>query len=152
MRYYDDFRLGEKILTRSRTVTEADIVMFAAFSGDWHPLHVDEEYAKKGFFGERIAHGFLVLSVATGLMGLADMAILAFYGMDRVRFMAPTKIGDTLRVEMEVEEKVDRNEKEGIVTLKTTVKNQKDGAVASMGMKLLLARNSKENEDGRQFK
>ena len=142
MRYYDDFRLGEKILTRSRTVTEADIVMFAAFSGDWHPLHVDEEYAKKGFFGERIAHGFLVLSVATGLMGLADMAILAFYGMDRVRFMAPTKIGDTLRVEMEVDEKVDRNEKEGIVTLKTTVKNQRDGAVASMGMKLLMARNS----------
>ena len=152
MRYYDDFQLRERILTRSRTVTEADIVMFAAFSGDWHPLHVDEEYAKKGFFGQRIAHGFLVLSVATGLMGLADMAILAFYGMDRVRFMAPTKIGDTLRVEMEVEEKVDRNEKEGIVTLKTTVKNQKDAAVASMGMKLLMARNSKENEDGRQFK
>ncbi len=140
MRYYDDFQLGEKILTRSRTVTEADIVMFAAFSGDWHPLHVDEEYAKKGFFGERIAHGFLVLSVATGLMGLADMAILAFYGMDRVRFMAPTKIGDTLRVEMEVEEKVDRNEKEGIVTLKTTVKNQKDEAVAFMEMKLLMAK------------
>ncbi len=152
MRYYDDFQLRERILTRSRTVTEADIVMFAAFSGDWHPLHVDEEYAKKGFFGQRIAHGFLVLSVATGLMGLADMAILAFYGMDRVRFLTPTKIGDTLRVEMEVDEKVDRNEKEGIVTLKTTVKNQKDEAVASMGMKLLMARNLKENEDGRQFK
>lgn len=141
MRYYEDFQLGERILTRSRTVTEADIVMFAAFSGDWHPLHVDEEYAKKGFFGQRIAHGFLVLSVATGLMGLADMAILAFYGMDRVRFMAPTKIGDTLRVEMEVAEKVDRNEKEGIVTLKVTVINQRDEAVASMGMKLLMARN-----------
>ena len=140
-RYYDDFQLGERILTRSRTVTEADIVMFAAFSGDWHPLHVDDEYAKKGFFGQRIAHGFLVLSVATGLMGLADMAILAFYGMDRVRFMAPTKIGDTLRVEMEVAEKVDRKEKEGIVTLKVTVINQRDEAVASMGMKLLMARN-----------
>ena len=142
MRYYDDFQLGERILTRSRTVTEADIVMFAAFSGDWHPLHVDEEYAKKGFFGQRIAHGFLVLSLATGLMGLADMSILAFYGMDRVRFMAPTKIGDTLRVEMEVAEKVDRKEKEGIVTLKVTVINQRDEAVASMGMKLLMARNS----------
>jgi 3-hydroxybutyryl-CoA dehydratase len=141
MRYYEDFQLGERILTRSRTVTEADIVMFAAFSGDWHPLHVDEEYAKKAMFGERIAHGFLVLSVATGLMGLADMAVLAFYGMDRVRFMAPTKIGDTLRVEMEVDEKVDRKEKEGIVTLKVTVINQRDEAVASMGMKLLMARN-----------
>jgi 3-hydroxybutyryl-CoA dehydratase len=141
MRYYEDFQLGEKILTRSRTVTEADIVMFAAFSGDWHPLHVDEEYAKKALFGQRIAHGFLVLSVASGLMGLADMAILAFYGMDRVRFITPTKIGDTLRVEMEVAEKVDRKEKEGIVTLKVTVINQKDEAVASMGMKLLMARN-----------
>lgn len=141
MRYYDDFQLGERILTRSRTVTEADIVMFAAFSGDWHPLHVDEEYAKKAMFGERIAHGFLVLSVATGLMGLADMAILAFYGMDRVRFMAPTKIGDTLRVEMEVAEKVDRKEKEGIVTLKVMVINQRDESVASMEMKLLMAKN-----------
>jgi len=147
MRYYDDFQLGEKILTRSRTVTEADIVMFAAFSGDWHPLHVDEEYAKKAMFGERIAHGFLTLSVATGLMGLADMAILAFYGMDRVRFMAPTKIGDTLRVEMEVAEKGDRNEKEGIVTLKVTVINQKDEAVATMGMKLLMVKAISRSEN-----
>ena len=140
MKYYDDFQLRDRIISRSRTVTETDIVNFAAFSGDWHPLHVDEEYARKAFFGERIAHGFLVLSVASGLMGLAEMAILAFYGMDKVRFLAPTKIGDTLRVEIDVEEKSDRDEKEGIVTFKTTVKNQKDEAVAVMGMKLLMAR------------
>ena len=130
MKYYDDFQLNDRIVSRARTVTEADIVMFAAFSGDWHPLHVDEEHAKKAFFGERIAHGFLVLSVASGLMGLAEMAILAFYGMDKVRFLAPTKIGDTLHVEMEVEEKADRNDKEGLVTFKTTIKNQNDEAVA----------------------
>lgn len=140
MRYYDDFQLTDRIVSRSRTVTEADIVMFAAFSGDWHPLHVDEEYAKKALFGERIAHGFLVLSVASGLMGLAEMAILAFYGMDKVRFLAPTKIGDTLRIEIDVGEKVDRNEKEGLITFKTTVKNQKDEAVVAMDMKLLMAR------------
>lgn len=81
-------------------------------------------------------------------MGLADMAILAFYGMDRVRFIAPAKIGDTLREEMEVAEKVDRKEKEGIVTLKVTVMNQKDEAVASMGMKLLMAGNLQGNLDG----
>jgi 3-hydroxybutyryl-CoA dehydratase len=140
MKYYEDFSLNDKIVSRARTITETDIVMFAAFSGDWHPLHVDDEYAKKAFFGERIAHGFLVLTVASGLMGLADMAILAFYGMDKVRFLAPTTIGDTLNIEMEVAEKIDRNEKEGLITFQTTVKNQKDVAVAVMGMKLLMAR------------
>jgi acyl dehydratase len=78
--------------------------------------------------------------VASGLMGLAEMAVLAFYGMDKVRFLAPTKIGDTLKIEMEVAEKIDRNEKEGLITFETTVKNQKDEAVAVMGMKLLMAR------------
>lgn len=140
MRYYDDFQLKDRIVSRARTVTEADIVMFAAFSGDWHPLHTDEEYSKKALFGERIAHGFLVLSVASGLMGLAEMAILAFYGMDRVRFLAPTKIGDTLNLEMEVINKADRNEKDGLVTFKTVVKNQKDEDVAVMDMKLLIVK------------
>ena len=140
MRYYDDFQLKDKIVSRARTVTESDIVMFAAFSGDWHPLHTDEEYSKKALFGERIAHGFLVLSIASGLMGLAEMAILAFYGMDRVRFLAPTKIGDTLHIEMVVAEKTDRNEKDGLVTFKTTLKNQKDEDVAVMDMKLLITK------------
>jgi len=140
MRYYDDFQLKDRIVSRARTITEADIVMFAAFSGDWHPLHTDEEYSKKALFGQRIAHGFLVLSVASGLMGLAEMAILAFYGMDRVRFLAPTKIGDTLNLEMEVVEKTDRNEKDGLVTFKTAIKNQKGEAVAVMDMKFLMAK------------
>jgi acyl dehydratase len=73
-------------------------------------------------------------------MGLAEMAVLAFYGMDKVRFLAPTKIGDTLKIEMEVAEKIDRNEKEGLITFQTSVKNQKDEAVAVMGMKLLMAK------------
>ena len=140
MRYYDDFQLKDRILTRARTITESDIVMFAAFSGDWHPLHTDEEYSKKALFGERIAHGFLVLSVASGLMGLDGMAILAFYGMDKVRFLAPTKIGDTLNLEMEVTDKADRNEKDGLITFKTIVKNQRDEDVAVMDMKLLMTK------------
>jgi len=146
MRYYDDFELEDRIVSRARTVTETDIVMFAAFSGDWHPLHTDEEYSRKALFGERIAHGFLVLSIASGLMGLAEMAILAFYGMDRVRFLAPTKIGDTLHIEMVVTEKTDRNEKDGLVTFKTTIKNQKDEAVAVMDMKLLMVKKESVNK------
>ena len=126
MKYFEDFQIGEIITTRGRTITEADIVMFAAFSGDWYPLHVDVGYAKKSPFGERIAHGMLVLSATSGLMPLYDMAIVAFYGMDKVRFSSPTKIGDTLRLEIEVLEKEDKGEMGGVVTFKSVAKNQRD--------------------------
>ncbi|RLF60877.1 MAG: dehydratase [Thermoplasmata archaeon] len=141
MRYFDDFKMGEKIVTKGRTITEADIVSFAAFSGDWHQLHTNVEFAKKGPFGERIAHGFLVLSVASGLMGLEGMAIVAFYGMDNVRFVGPTRIGDTIHLEMEVAEKKDKDEKSGVVSLKITVKNQQEKVMAVYIMKLLIEKN-----------
>lgn len=137
MRYFDDFEMGEKIVTKSRSITEADIVLFSAFSGDWHQLHTDIEFAKKGPFGERIAHGFLVLAVASGLMPLGEMAVLAFYGMDKVRFVGPTKIGDTIHVEMEVLEKQEK-EKGGVVSFKSSIRNQKEEDVAILTMKVAL--------------
>jgi len=140
MRYYDDFKIGDVEVTRARTITETDIVNFAAFSGDWYPLHTDIEYAKKGPFGERIAHGMLILSVATGLMPLYEMAIVAFYGMDKVRFTAPTKIGDTIRVELEVVEKQDKGDLGGVVALKESVKNQNGENVAVSTMRVLIAK------------
>jgi len=139
MQYLDDFRVGAKTVTRGRTITEADIVNFAGFSGDWYSLHTDAEFAKTTPFGERIAHGMLVLSVATGLMPLDDMAIVAFYGMDKVRFMAPTKIGDTLHVEIEVTDKQDKGEF-GIVSLKEVIKNQRDEDVAVSTLKVVIAK------------
>jgi acyl dehydratase len=138
MRFFEDFSVGEKIETRGRTITEADIVNFAAFSGDWYPLHVDCEFAKETPFGERIAHGLLVLSATSGLMPLTDMAIQAFYGMDRVRFTAPTRIGDTLHVELEVLEKRDKGELGGVVTLQSNVKNQRGEDAAVSVLKVLL--------------
>jgi acyl dehydratase len=141
MKYFDDFDMGEKIVTKGRTITEADIVLFAAFSGDWHQLHTNVEFAKNGPFGERIAHGFLVLSVASGLMGLEGMAIMAFYGMDNLRFVGPTRIGDTIHLEMEVAEKKEKDEKSGVVSLKITVKNQKESVMAVFIMKLLIEKN-----------
>ena len=78
MKYFDDFKMGEKIVTKGRTITEADIVLFAAFSGDWHQLHTNVEFAKNGPFGERIAHGFLVLSVASGLKDLREWRLWPF--------------------------------------------------------------------------
>jgi acyl dehydratase len=140
MKFFEDFSVGERIETRGRTITEADIVNFAAFSGDWYPLHVDAEFAEKGPFGERIAHGLLVLSAASGLMPLTEMGIVAFYGMDRVRFASPTKIGDTLHVELEVLEKQDRGEMGGVVTLQSNVKNQRGEDAAISILKVLMAK------------
>lgn len=137
MRYFEDFAVGEKTVTRGRTITEADIVNFAAFSGDWYPLHTDVEYAGKTIFGERIAHGLLVLSAASGLFPLYDMAIVAFYGMDKLRFLGATKIGDTIHVEMEVKE-CKRKEYGGVVTLEQTIVNQRGEAVARADLKILI--------------
>jgi 3-hydroxybutyryl-CoA dehydratase len=140
MKYFEDFNAGEIAVTRARTITETDIVNFAALTGDWYPLHTDIEYAKKGPFGERIAHGLLILSIANGLMPLYDMAIVAFYGMDKVRFTAPTKIGDTIHVELEVVEKQDKGDIGGVITLKEYVKNQRGENVALSTKKVLIAK------------
>jgi acyl dehydratase len=142
MKYLEDFEIGERIVTRGRTVTEADIVNFASLTGDWFPLHVDAEYAKNTQFGERIAHGMLVLSLASGLFSpqyLMGWAFVAFYGMDRVRFVAPTKIGDTLHVELEVVDKEDRGER-GLVSFNERVKNQMGEDVAICTIRLMIAK------------
>ncbi len=142
MKHFEDFELGEKIMTRARTVTEADIVNFAAITGDWHPLHTDAEYAKKTQYGERIAHGMLILSLASGLFSpehILNWAFIAFYGMDKVRFVAPTKIGDTIHVELEVIDKEDKG-RGGVVTFTERVKNQRGEDVAVCMMKVMIAK------------
>jgi len=140
MKHFEDFEVDDKTISRGRTVTETDIVLFAAFTGDWHPLHTDAEFAKKAPFGERIAHGFLSLSVASGLLPLSEMAIIAFYGMDKVRFVGPVKIGDTIHVEMEVIEKKDRDQNSGVVSFKQTIKNQRQEDIAISILNVLIAK------------
>ncbi|MBU2552731.1 MAG: MaoC family dehydratase N-terminal domain-containing protein [Proteobacteria bacterium] len=140
VKYFEDIEVGEKSRTRARTITETDIVMFAGFSGDWYPLHVDVEYAERSPFGGRIAHGFLVLSVASGLLPLYETAIVAFYGMDRVRFFGPTRIGDTLHLEIEVTGKQDKGEIGGVVANDIRVVNQNGEAVAGFVMKGMIAK------------
>jgi acyl dehydratase len=128
-RYCDDFRVGESFQTAGRTVTEADIVNFAGLSGDFHPLHVDREYAKGTSFGERIAHGLLGLSLSSGLasqLGLMEETVVAFLGLTW-RFKRPVKIGDTLSVTLIVRKKQkDREREYGVVTFGVTVSNQDD--------------------------
>ncbi|MCX5990734.1 MAG: MaoC/PaaZ C-terminal domain-containing protein [Chloroflexi bacterium] len=140
MKYFEDFNVGDRIVTRGRTITEADIVMFSAFSGDWHPLHTDVEYAKQGPFKERIAHGFLVLSVASGLLPLSEIAIIAFYGMDKVRFIAPVRLLDTIHVEFTAIDKQDRDERGGVITFRETIRNQRGEEVVVGTMRSYIAK------------
>ncbi len=111
--YFEDFDVGMKVESAARTITESDIVMFAALTGDWNPIHTDAEFAKKTIFGQRIAHGLLTLSVVAGLLvrlGLTERTIVAFYGIDKLRFTKPVFIGDTIKAVLEV---VGKEEKEG---------------------------------------
>lgn len=130
--YFEDFNVGDTIETMGRTITEADIVNFAGISGDFYRLHTDEEYAKTTMFGTRIAHGLLVLSIATGLamrLGFMEGTAEAFMGLDW-QFRRPVFIGDTVRVRAEVAEKKPmRRLGGGLVTLRVQVLNQKDETV-----------------------
>ena len=138
--WFDDIAVGAQFSTRARTITEADLVQFAMFSGDWTPLHTDVETARAGPFGERIAHGMLVLSVATGLVELQRPYILAFYGMDRVRFIRPVKIGDTLHVHSSVVDKTPRDAASGVISFDVRVRNQRSEDVVVTTMKMVVAR------------
>ena len=142
MIYFEDFQVGQKIVTRGRTVTEADITMFAGLSGDWYGIHVNEELAKKTIFGGRIAHGFLVLSIASGFVTPYDVALVAFYGMDKVRFTGPTKLGDTIHLVTEVIEVQDKGDL-GVIANQWHIKNQHDEDVAVLVTKVAVAKKPK---------
>jgi acyl dehydratase len=137
-RYYEDLAVGDRGVYRGVTVTEAHIVGFAGLVGDHYPLHVDEEFAKRSRFGERIAHGFLVLSLCSGMFPMAPGVVVAFYGMDDVRFLVPTFIGDTLHCEQEIVGKRDKD-KGGVVSVRTTMVNQRDEKVCVATLHILTA-------------
>ena len=142
-KYFEDFEVGEASTTAGRTVTETDIVNFAGITGDWNEIHTNKELAERGPFKQRIAHGALVFSIATGLsvrLGQTADTVIAFYGLDRLRFVKPTLIGDTIRVKQKVEAKSERDEHSGIITMLNEVVNQRDEVVVSYVAKVLLKR------------
>lgn len=129
---FEDFAIGDTATSLGRTVTETDVVNFAALSGDWNQIHTDVEYAAGTMYKERIAHGLLVLSIASGLavrMGFMEGTVQAFMGLDW-QFRGPTKIGDTVRVHAEVTElKPTSRLNGGMVTFRMQILNQRDEIV-----------------------
>ena len=98
-----ELEAGATFTSRGRTITEADLVSFSALSGDWHPQHADAAWAANSRFGERVAHGMMVLSYAVGLVGFDPERVVALRGLDGVVFKRPVRVGDTIRVEGTVE-------------------------------------------------
>lgn len=139
-RFFEEFEIGQRWVSRGRTVTEADIVNFAGLSADFFPLHIDEEYAARSRFGRRVAHGLLVLSMATGMVPADPEKVQALYGLDRVRFLRPVFIGDTIHIEMEVAETRPREDGSGVVSFRQTMINQRGEPVMANIYQLLMRR------------
>jgi len=131
-KYFEDFVVGAVGTSRTRTITETDIVNFAGLTGDFVELHMSETYAAAGPFGRRIAHGALIFSISTGLMiqmGEVTDTVIAFYGVDKLRFVKPVFIGDTIHVVKKVIAKDAKGPGRGVVTSETTVLNQNNEPV-----------------------
>jgi 3-hydroxybutyryl-CoA dehydratase len=141
--YFDQFHVGEKYVSPGRTVTESDIVAFAGLSGDYNQIHVDEEYSKSTPYGQRIAHGLLGLSIASGLAvqtGIMEGTIVAFREISEWKFVKPIHISDTIHVEMEVLETKEMSRlKVGALTIGLKVINQKEDLVMKGSWLVLIA-------------
>ena len=144
---FEDLQIGESLLTEPRTITEADVQAFGDLTGDTFYMHFDDEAAKASPFGQRIAHGYLVLSAAAGLfVWTAPGPLLANYGLDTLRFTKPVALGDTIRARLTAKRKVDRmklgadGKGQGVVAWDVEVTNQSGEVVASYDILTLVAK------------
>ncbi|MGH7902975.1 MAG: MaoC/PaaZ C-terminal domain-containing protein [Candidatus Dormibacteraceae bacterium] len=142
--YWEEWEPGREWETAARTIGETEISQFAGLSGDFNPLHVDEEYARTTDFGTRIAHGPLVYAIAAGLLfqlHLYDGTMIALAGLEVVRFEGPVRAGDTIRVRIKVLERRETSRADrGIVRRQFRILNQRQVCVQEGVQVLLLKR------------
>jgi acyl dehydratase len=129
--YFEDFQIGDGRKTIGRTITETDFVVHAGHSGDFFPHHLDAEFCKTLPFGQRIAHGTMVFTIGVGLTATIINPVAFSYGYDRMRFIKPVFINDTIRSEVEIigKEVMEKRPGYGRVVERLTVLNQKDETV-----------------------
>jgi len=140
-RWFEDFAIGDRFGSPGRTLTDAHFLFFAGLTGDAHPIHYDEEYARRHRFGRRVAHGLLLTSLtavgASTLAPVIEASIVAFVEQ-RTRFLAPAFVGDTLTPEHEVVG-LDRRRAAGLLTLRVTLTNQRGEHVLEGEHRYLIA-------------
>ena len=139
---------GAVTISGGRTITEADVVSFAALTGDWHPQHADAEWAARGHFGERVSHGMLVLSYAVGLIAFDPERVVALRGLDGVTFKRPVLIGDTIRVESRVEQLKPLDGERALVAFAWRIVNQDDQVVVRARIEALWSLEGEHAADG----
>ncbi len=139
---FDTLSPGERFVTRGRTIGEADIMGFATLTGDTHPQHTDAEWAASSRFGDRIAHGLLVLSYAAGLMPFDPERIVALRRVGDAVFKQPVRIGDTIHVEGEIAATSEIDEGHGLVSTRWRVMNQRGKLVARASVDLVWRRDA----------
>ncbi len=146
---FDEFEIGDRYSSQGRTVTEADVVAFAGLSGDFNPLHTDEEFGKTTQFGGRIVHGMLVVAMATGMSnwtGVFEGTTIALLEQV-IRYKSPIKFGDTIHLELEVIDKKETSKPDrGVVRFAARIVNQRDEVVVPMEWTLLMSRKVGESE------
>jgi acyl dehydratase len=146
---FEQFEVGKTFISQSRTVTEADVVAFAGLSGDFNPLHTDALFASETPFGERIAHGMLIASMATGMSnwtGVFEGTTIAL--MEQlIRYKDAVKLGDTIHLELTVAAKKETSKSDrGVVTFDTQVINQEQTAVIEGQWVLMMRREAEALE------
>jgi oxepin-CoA hydrolase/3-oxo-5,6-dehydrosuberyl-CoA semialdehyde dehydrogenase len=145
-KYFEELEIGDTLITHRRTVTEADVVQFAGLSGDYFYAHTDEIAARASLFGNRVAHGYFVLSAAAGLfVDPGEGPVLANYGLEGLRFVKPVYIGDTIRVRLTCKQKtakdpVEGQPPQGVVAWDVEVTNQNEEPVAVYTILTLVKR------------
>jgi 3-hydroxybutyryl-CoA dehydratase len=138
-KYFDQLAVGDTFAgTRGRTITETDIALFSAVSGDWSPLHNDAAYAANGPFGARIAHGLLLVSMMTGLAPISGQAVVALYGFDRVRFVNPVLLGDTITYTSKIAGLQPKGDGRGLADVEFQICNQHQNVCVAGTIKILL--------------
>lgn len=139
--FFEDFHLGDRFRSPSKTLTDAHFLFFAGMTGDAHPIHYDDEYARKTRFGRRLAHGLLLTSMtalgASTLGPLIEDSIVAFVEQS-TRFVSPAFIGDTIQPDHEVVA-LDRKRSAGLVTLRVILTNQRGETVLEGQHRYLIA-------------
>ncbi len=133
--FYEDFEAGQVFDSPGRTVTDTDLSMFCMLSGDWHPLHSDEEYAKTTQFGRRVVGGVFGVALVTGAMsrwGIFEESVIAMLSIDGWRFAGPIYVGDTLRVRMTITGKrLTKSGSTGIIDREFEIRNQRNELIQS---------------------
>ena len=138
-RYFENYEIGSVRETLGRTITETDVVIHAGQTGDFYPHHMDAEWCRTQPFGQRIAHGTLVFSVAIGMTAGAVNPVAFSYGYDRLRFIKPVFIGDTIHVRVTIPEKREsKSPKHGLVIERCEVLNQRNETVLACDHLLMV--------------